>query len=460
MKIIEKEVNQFVDSEYTEETLRVVEYLKEKYIPYKELKRNRVFRSALVWILKYKGYTYLSNKLYYLLNKKEVDYKEIYESLINANIINREKIEYKTDLEKEIEFRSSEGISKSFYIKLIKNKYPFKVKYISNEYKGLVNLTFENNEFYDYININILAQENIKYPINIRETIIIYTDYKTLFFELDIKKRDIIEGNFYDIKIFNSLHLMKERTRRIFAVSKGMERLLEEKDKDFALNYIKKIKNVSIGLEVYKKYKDYIKYNGENLSVKFSLEILEKYMDFDEVNIKLGLLIEEFILENYLITEKIKLYLEKLYSEGFFTDNTEEVIQVLKFTDLNLQLKKKFKIIDNDTLEDFKKGNVSLEMANKILCSKGIRYDNRLIKIMYDFYKETDDVRALEIVIKKKDKFKFKIKDEDIIFLIQKKKEGINIKSESILLGGRDFELKNIYIQNEMKKIKKEISNE
>ena len=95
---------------------------------------------------------------------------------------------------------------------------------------------------------------------------------------------------------------MKERTRRIFAVSKGMERLLKKKDKDFALNYIKKIKNVSIGLEVYKKYKDYIKYNGENLSVKFSLEILEKYMDFDEVNIKLGLLIEEFILENYLIT--------------------------------------------------------------------------------------------------------------------------------------------------------------
>ena len=43
-------------------------------------------------------------------------------------------------------------------------------------------------------------------------------------------------------------------------------------------------------------------------------------------------------------------------------------------------------------------------MANKILCSKGIRYDNRLIKIMYDFYKETDDVRALGIVIKKKDK--------------------------------------------------------
>ncbi|MGL4875093.1 MAG: hypothetical protein ACRC30_10640 [Clostridium sp.] len=457
MKINEKEIMQFVDSKYTKETLKIIEYLKDDILPYKELRESKVIRAALVWILKYKGYSYLSNKVYTLFNRREIDYKEVYETLINAKIIKREKIGYASDIDfrRGIVFKSSKGINKSYYIKLIKDVYPFKIKYISNEYRGFIDIKFEEREYYSKIDIRVSIPENVKYPINIREKIIVYTDYKVKFFELDILKIDeIIESSFYDLKILNTLNMMKERTRRIIAVGKGIERLQKEKSEKFALEYLTEIKNKSIAMEIFSRYKRWFETVDGNINVEFYLKIIEYFLDEEEVDVKLGYMIEEFILINPLIKENLKIYLEKFYKLGYITELTEEILKIMKISDFSLDIKKKFKVLDKETLEDFKEGNVSLEMANKILLSRGISYDKRLIKIMYDFYEETDDVKAIEKVIRKKDKLGFKIKDGDIVSLINKKREGIDIRDESILKGGEYYKDKNRYIRDEIELIK------
>ncbi|MGL5415699.1 MAG: hypothetical protein ACRDAU_08585 [Clostridium sp.] len=457
MRINEKDIIEFVDSKYTEETLKIIEYLNDDMLPYRELKESKVMRAALVWILKYKGYTYVSNKIYTIFNKREIDYKEVYEILINAKIVKREKIGYVSDIDfkRGVIFKSSKGINRSFYIKLVKDVYPFKIKYISNEYRGFVDIKFENKEYYSKIDIKITIPENIKYPINIRERIIVYTDYKIKFFDIDIIKIDeVLESSFYDLKILNTLSMMKERTRRIIAVGKGIDRLQKEKSEEFALEYLMKIKNKSIAMEIFSRYKEWIETVEGKINIVFYIKLLEYFLDLDEIDVKLGYMIEEFILINPLIKENIKSYLEEFYKLGYITELTEEVIEMMKVTDLSLEIKKKFKILDKDTLEDFKEGNVSLEMANKILLSKGIRYDKRLIKIMYDFYEETDDVKAIEKVIKKKDKLGFTIKDGDIVALINKKREGIDVHDDAILIGGNPYKCKNKYIKDEIELIK------
>ncbi|MGL4849435.1 MAG: hypothetical protein ACRC28_11015 [Clostridium sp.] len=457
MKINEKDIMEFVDSKYTEETLKVIEYLKEDMMPYKELKESNVMRAALVWILKYKGYSYLSNKIYMLFNKREIDYKEVYEALINAKIIKREKIGFVSDVDfkRGIVFKSSKGINRSYYIKLIKDVYPFKIKYISNEYRGFVDIKFEDKEYYSKIDIIVSIPENVKYPINIREKIIVYTDYKVKFFEIDILKIDeVMESSFYDLKILNTLSMMKERTRRIIAVGKGIERLQKEKSEEFALEYLTEIKNKSISMEIFSRYKEWIETVDGKINVEFYLKIIEAYLDMDEIDVKLGYMIEEFILTSPLLKENIRMYLEEFYKLGYITELTEEILEVMKVSDFSLEIKKKFKVLDKETLEDFKEGNVSLEMANKILLSKGIKYDKRLIKIMYDFYEETDDVKAIEKVIKKKDRLGFRIKDGDIVSLINKKREGIDVRDEAILNGGKSYKDKNRYIRDEIELIK------
>ncbi|MGL5647194.1 MAG: hypothetical protein ACRDDY_05030 [Clostridium sp.] len=457
MKISEKDIIEFIDSKYTEETLKIIEYLNDDMLPYKELKESKVMRAALVWILKHKGYTYVSNKIYTIFNRREIDYKEVYEILINAKIIKREKIGYVSDIDfkRGVVFKSSKGINRSFYIKLIKDVYPFKIKYVSNEYRGFIDVKFENKEYYSKIDIKITIPENIKYPINIRERIIVYTDYKIKFFDIDIIKIDeVLESSFYDLKILNTLSMMKERTRRIIAVGKGIDRLQKEKSEEFALEYLMKIKNKSIAMEIFSRYKEWIETVEGKINIVFYIKLIEYFLDLDEIDVKLGYMIEEFILINPLIKENIKSYLEEFYKLGYITELTEEVIEMMKVTGLSLEIKKKFKVLDKDTLEDFKEGNVSLEMANKILLSKGIEYDKRLIKIMYDFYEETDDVKAIEKVIKKKDKLGFSIKDGDIVALINKKREGIDVHDDAILIGGNSYKGKNKYIKDEIELIK------
>ncbi|WP_297638338.1 hypothetical protein [uncultured Clostridium sp.] len=456
MRIDEKKVIRWIDREYKEEAIKMIGYLKKKSIPYKELKKNRVMRASLVWILKHKGYTYLGNKIYRLFNRKEIDYKEVYEALINSNIIARKNIHMVTDidLEKGIQFKEEKGIKKRYFIKLLQDNYPFKIKYISNEYNGFVNVSFKNKEFIGEIEVEINIPANVNYKINITETIVIYTDYKIKFIHFNIGKIEKEENGIYDFKHINNILAVKERTRRIIGIDRSQKFLRKTEDYRIVRDYIVDIKNIDIAFEVFRSYKKYIEHREGVYPIRNYKEIIQSFIDREEKNIKVAYLIEIFIIEKYLLNESMKNYLEISYENKYMSELTEEVLEILKFSDFNLKLKKKFNILDNETLKDFEEGNVTLEMASKILGTKGIRYSEKLLKIIYDFYQETDDVKALETIIQKKGSHRLKITDGDIVSLINKKREGIDISDRIILRGGEKYIKSNNYIKDTIERIK------
>lgn len=457
MKINEEKVLSSIDGGYREEALKMIGYLKKRYIPYKELKESKVLRASLVWILKHEGYTYLSNKIYKLFNKREINYKEIYEVLINANILKRDNINIVTDLDfkKGIQFKEEKGINKTYFIKLLQDKYPFKIKYISNEYNGFVDVKFKNKEFLNEIEIKIEIPSNINYPIEIREMLIIYTDYKIKIIEFDITKiSETQDSKYYNLRYLNMILSVKERTRRILATNKGKIFLEKASNSNLVRDYIRDIGNKEIAFELFRQYQIYVEIKKGEMSIRLYKEIVENFIEVEDINIKVVYLIEEFISKTSLISEKMKRYLEKAYEEGYLSELTDEVLEILKFTNFSIKIKKKLNLLDDETLADFKEGNVSLEMASKILGTKGLRYDRELLKIIYDFYRETDDVKALETVINKRRQINFKINDGDIVSLINKRKEGINVDDRSIILGGEEFKASNRYIREEIERIK------
>lgn len=457
MRIDEKKVIKSIDREYKEEAIKMISYLKKKSIPYKELKENRIMRASLVWILRHKGYTYLGNKIYRLFNKKEIDYKEVYESLIHSNIIIRKNIHMVTDmdLEKGIQFKEEKGIKKKYFIKLLQDNYPFKIKYISNEYNGFVNISFKNKEFIGEIEVEINIPANVSYEIDITETIVIYTDYKIKFIHFNIGKIDKEKNSIYDFKHINNILAVKERTRRVIGVYRAQKFLRKVEDYKIVRDYIVDIKNIDIAFEVFRNYKKYIEQKEGIYPIRNYKEIIQGFIDREERNIKIAYLIEVFITEKYLLNESMKKYLEIAYENNYISELTEEALEILKFSDFSLKLKKKFNILDNETLEDFEEGNVTLELASKILCTKGIRYSEKLLKIIYDFYQETDDVKALETIIQKKGNYKLKITDGDIVALINKKREGIDINDGIILRGGEKYIKSNNYIKDAIERIRR-----
>ena len=277
-------------------------------------------------------------------------------------------------------------------------KYNNKINYVKSSYINLCDLL-----------IGSKGEFNIQ---NQYERILLYFVVKELYMDnSQLIRDDIIEIILKNEDLFSNKYIdaIREKTNNK-SIKKYVELLKDNPSNKGLKELFEKCNDVNIIFEILKIASSII---DEEIEIETYIQAILKCNRLDKNNIKVALFCEELIKKNPIIIDGIVDFLKSMYKEQVYTNNTLEVLNYLRCTikdseildETLVRINAKNNILDDDFYDKFYKvyentRNHSLldEIINKIINSNNLKFDNRIIPIIYDFYKRNNDLNSLNIL--------------------------------------------------------------
>lgn len=365
---------------------------------------------------------------------------------VDNNCFSKRDLDYKetTSLKDiNIKYKRTVGLHKKFEIRYESEGTLYNIKTIFVRHKEFIKYDIENNISENKINIRIDIPKNLPREFSFKENLLIYTDF------------DLREFSFY---------VECEDSRTVRPVISILEELYLGKSEEVLVKRIENLKNVDDILEVTDRGRKILDFD---LSIRSYMRIVKRCIEVDSKNIKTALFCEKLIKERAILIKAFIDPIKEMYKKGIVTKNTSEVIDFLRVSrsrdkELNrilIKPKIKLRIIDKEFKDEFIEAynNTSHKsyfdkLINTILDCDNVKYDDNLIKIIFDFYKRNNDVKSLVKVLRelrKKDidflKYGITIKDRNL--LVKAYKKNILIDFKELIDYSEEYYKKSLYIR-------------
>lgn len=372
-------------------------------------------------------------------------------------IIEDDAFSYKesTSLEnKVLYYKKDIGLHKRFEVKYESDGPLYDIRVIHNDHSEIIKCEVLNTPDEKKVKIAVDIPKGLTREYNFKETVLIYTDYDIREFSFCIQ---CIDGSSDE----NNIMKLEE----ILFFNKSEENLLK------IVNGIKRVDDI---LEITKKSPSIL--NNE-LSINTYIKIIKRCRALCKENIKLSIFCEELLKNKGILLKDIIEPIKDMYKKGLITKNTREVLRYLRIgsssdEELNaalINVKVKLKVVD----EEFIHGLIVLynrsdnkrsldKILNIILYSDNVKYNDELLKIVYDFHRRNNDVKSLVILCRELKKREIPLKDygiqiKDRNLLVKAYRKNILIDWKELLEYSEDYYKRSVYIRDALVNVLEEI---
>ncbi|MGG7097447.1 hypothetical protein [Clostridium sardiniense] len=360
-----------------------------------------------------------------------------------------------TSLEdKVLYYKKDIGLHKRFEVKYESDGPLYDIRVIHNDHNEIIKCDVFNTIDEKKVKIAVDIPKGLTREYNFKETILIYTDYDIREFSFSI---ECIDGSSNENNII--------KLEEILFFNRSEENLLK------IVNGIKRVDDI---LEITKKAPAIL--NNE-LSINTYIKIIKRCRSLSKENIKLSMFCEELLKKKGILLKDIIEPLKDMYKKGLVTKNTRDVLRYLRIgsssdEELNaalINVKVKLKVVD----EEFIHGLIILysrsdnkksldKILNIILYSDNVKYNDELLKIIFDFYRRNNDVNSLIIICRELKKRGIPLKDygiqiKDRNLLVKAYRKNILIDWKELLEYSEDYYKRSIYIRDALVNILEEI---
>lgn len=272
---------------------------------------------------------------------------------------------------------------------------------IKSNYQILCDFLFQSKETID---INNMFQRILLYGVAKDLAIGIGTYLNIGEIRDDIGNLIIDNGDLFSKTYIESINKNLKRNNALKYIEELEINPTNQKLKDI----FEKCSNIDDIFETLKYGQTLIK---DKISIDTYVSAILKCNKIDNHSIKIALFCEELLIEKPLIIDEIVYFLKEMYSENVFTENTLKILDYLNCTikdnklieETRVKIKADNGIFDNDFFNKFIKvynenenKEVLDEVINKIVNYKGIELNDKLIPIIYGFYRRNNDLNALD----------------------------------------------------------------
>ena len=375
-----------------------------------------------------------------------------YEEIMEENAFNYKEI---TSLEDKVLYYKKEfGLHKRFEVKYESDGQLYDINVVNNDHNEIIKCEILNTLKTKEIRIFINIPKGLTREYNFKETILIYTDYDVREFSFYVQ---CIDGN-----------ADKDNVIRL------KEILYSNKSEKNLLKIVDDMKRVNDILDIARSAPFIL---NKKLSIDTYIKIIKRCRSLCTNNIKLSIFCEELLKNRGILLNDIITPIKYMYKKGLITKNTQDVLKYLRIgsssdrelNDALMNVKIKLKVVDEEFIKQlislyYKSSNKEKldKILNIILYSDNIKYNDELLKIVFDFYKRNNDVRSLITLCRELKSRSISLKDygiqiKDRNLLVKAYKKNILIDWKELLEYSEDYYKRSVYIRTALINILEDI---